>query len=187
MFSLDQITKSGLYDDGKIFDKAFDHLQGHHPPYNIIQIYSPNNIKNIFDSFLNCHSGSVFTLESNLCKYVKYNNLKKEETTYKDFDPMRILRGISGCINLFYINTFDKEWNESHPQALFNMHLLASSAHLFIRGSMILLDDCFEKNISSSSKWWRPMGKSFYMSMWLDRIGGIPIYKELNQQLWIIP
>ena len=189
MFSVDKLTKSTLHDKGNVFDKAFDHLQKHSPPYNIIQIHAPDKIKNIFDNFLSNYYGNIFTMDPDVYTYVRHTKPfeKKEENRYTDFDALRMLRSIYGCINLFYFNSFDEDWGDSHPQALFNMHIMTSAAHLFIKGSMILLDDCMDTRTSLSSKWWRPMGKLYYVSLWLDRIGAIPIYKELNQQLWILP
>jgi hypothetical protein len=186
MFKLEKF-KENLIDDGRIFDRTFELLQRQKSPYSITQIYSPDNVSSIFDNFLSNCGGTLFSINEKIYKQIKYApDFTKEENSFSSFNPFRILRSIRGSLNLLYLNSFNKNWEESHATALFNMHLISSAAHMIYPGSLILLDDCFEKEKSLSSKWWRPMGQSYYISVWLDRIGAVPIFKEPNQQLWIM-
>lgn len=106
----------------------------------------------MFDRFVNYYDGQIYTvdLSSEACNYLSKKVSKK--TNINCGDSVSFLKQLSNNkyldIDLLYLDSYDLDWNNSHPSALHHLKELTAIMPILQKGTLIVVNDSF-RNVAT--------------------------------------
>lgn len=124
----------------------------------------------LFDRFVNCHDGSVISvdIDSNYCQNAR--TLVSDKTTVINSDSIPYLWNLprDKKFDLVYLDSYDVDFNAPHPAALHHVMEFIGIVNKNIHDRTIVVID--DHNFGK--------GKGMYISQFMEKIGAKIVFEE---------
>lgn len=110
------------------------------------RLYEDGGSTFMYDDFVTNHNGILVSIDidpnkKTLCKdKVSYHTHLITEDSVKALSQIELM-SIIPHIDLLYLDSFDIDWNNSHPSANHHLKELVSATPKLISGSLVVVDD----------------------------------------------